>query len=223
MRKLWSRIAVPLLRSELGAQIMLYHGNLGLRLKMNSHWIFSDIAYSLCSGQPRRFLQLDEMNIDIIDPLVGLSPQLLNIYACITLETFEQQSLQTFNLLRALTQLTQCMPSLKDSSNQEKEILKSCADAYLEGAYIYLLCRRLRLPASHQQVEYHRNRLRQLLDLDILPLSGHLYRAVWPLLPAFILCVTCHDEEERYTLREGIVQELHQSGSYSVRASFPFP
>ena len=78
----------------------------------------------------------------MIDPLVGLSPQLLGIYAHATLETFEQQPLQTSELLRDLTQLTQRMPSMEDSSTRENEILKSCADAYLEGAYIYLLCRR---------------------------------------------------------------------------------
>ena len=135
---------MPSLRSEFSRQILLRHGNLGLRLKLHSHWIFSDMAHTLCPGQPRRFLQLDEKDIDIIDPLVGLSPQLLSIYACATLETFEQQPLHTSDLLRDLTQLTQCMPSMEDSSTQENEILKSCADAYLEGAYIYLLCRRQR-------------------------------------------------------------------------------
>lgn len=135
---------MPSLRSEFSRQVLLRHGNLGLRLKLHSHWIFSDIAHNLCPGQPRRFLQLDEKDIDIIDPLVGLSPQLLSIYACATLETFEQQPLHTSDLLRDLTQLTQCMPSMEDSSTQENEILKRCADAYFEGAYIYLLCRRQR-------------------------------------------------------------------------------
>lgn len=76
-------------------------------------------------------------------------------------------------------------------------------------------------------VQQHRNELYQLLDPWVLPLSGSLFRAVWPLVPAFILCVTCVDKEERHTLREGLVQDLHESGSYSVRVpshcTSPFP
>ena len=144
MRKSWSRTAVPLLRSEFSRQILLRHGNLGLRLKINSHWIFFDIVNTLCSGQSRRFLKLNEKDIDIIDPLVGLSPQLFSIYTCAILENFEQQSLQNSDLLRALTQLTHCMSSIEDSSTRENEVLKKCADACLEGAYIYLLYRRQR-------------------------------------------------------------------------------
>jgi len=144
MRKFWSRTAVPSLRSELGQQILLYHGNLGLRLKLNSYWIFSDITHTLCPGQPKGFLQMHEEDIDIIDPLVGLSPRLLSIYAYATLETLEQQPLQKSVLLRALTQITQRIPHIEDLSTQENEILKGCADAYLEGAYIYVLCRRQR-------------------------------------------------------------------------------
>jgi hypothetical protein len=70
-------------------------------------------------------------------------------------------------------------------------------------------------------VQQHRNKLYQLLNPEVLPLSGNLFRAVWPLVPAFILCVTCVDKEDRHTLREGLIQDLHKSGSYSVRVSSP--
>ncbi len=63
----------------------------------------------------------------------------------------------------------------------------------------------------------------QLLDPGVLPLSGSLYQAVWPLVPAFILCVTCVNKEERHTLREGLIQDLHESGGYSVRVPRLFP
>ena len=74
-----------------------------------------------------------------------------------------------------------------------------------------------RQPASNLTVQQHRNELYQLLDPTVLPLSGSLYSAVWPLAAAFILCVTCVDKEERHTLREGLIQDLHESGGYSVR------
>jgi len=68
-------------------------------------------------------------------------------------------------------------------------------------------------------VGFHRTALRTLLHPDVLPLSGLLFKAVWPLMPAFVLCITCSEVEERYALREGLIQDLHQSGSYSVRVS----
>ena len=67
-------------------------------------------------------------------------------------------------------------------------------------------------------VQHHRSELYQLLSPEVLPLFGDLYRAVWPLAAAFILCVTCVDEEERLKLQYGLIHELHQSESYSVRA-----
>lgn len=135
---------VPSLRSDLSQTTLLHYGNLGLRLKINSHWIFSDIAHALCPEQPKSFLQLDERTIDIIDPLVGLSPQLLHIYACATREISEQRPSHDSDLWQTLTGLTQRIPHNEDSSTRENEMLARCADAYLEGAHIYVLCRRHR-------------------------------------------------------------------------------
>lgn len=135
---------MPSLRSELSQITLRRYGNLGLRLKMNSHWIFSDICHALYLDQPRSFLHADEKTLNIIDPLVGLSPQLLHVYASVTWETSQRLPSKTSDLRQNLLKITQRLPRNASLSDQENEYLERCAHAYLEGAHIYLLCRRLR-------------------------------------------------------------------------------
>ncbi len=144
MKTLWTQQIVPSLRSNAVQTTLLNHGNLGLRLKMNSHWIFSDIACRLCPGQPSSFLSNGEGSLDEIDPLVGLSPKLLNIYAGVTWQLFKPQlpTTQETALLESLTSVRQHLPHLEGLSSRERKILVDCASAYLHGAYIYVLCRR---------------------------------------------------------------------------------
>jgi len=143
LRILWTQQIVPSLRSDAIQKALLHHGDLGLRLKINSHWIFSDIAYSLCPGQPSSFLSDREESLDDIDPLVGLSPRLLNIYARVTWQLLEPQlpGAHETALLEGLARLRQYLPHLEGLSSREGKILEDCASAYLHGAYIYVLCR----------------------------------------------------------------------------------
>ena len=77
-----------------------------------------------------------------------------------------------------------------------------------------------RLTVFNPTIQQHRNELRQLLSPETLPLSGISLRAVWPLAPAFILCVTCTDTDEKNNLEQGLIRELHQAGAYTVSLSF---
>ncbi|CAD6590456.1 MAG: hypothetical protein ASARMPREDX12_004376 [Alectoria sarmentosa] len=56
LRPYWTIYIVPMLRSDPVQRCLQQHGNLGLRLKLNSHWILSDIAHKLSRGQPASFL-----------------------------------------------------------------------------------------------------------------------------------------------------------------------
>jgi len=145
LKALWTLQVLPSLRSSSGAvqTALMKYGNLGLRLKLNSHWIFSDIACSLCPGQPGSFLLKDEQTLDEIDPLVGLSPRLLNIYADVTRESLTAQSIRTQSGLHdRLSEVIQHMPPrLKGLPEPEHKVLEDIAKAYLHGAHIYFLCR----------------------------------------------------------------------------------
>ena len=77
-----------------------------------------------------------------------------------------------------------------------------------------------RVTVFHPTVQQHRNELRQLLSPESLPLSGISLRAVWPLAPAIILCVTCVDTDEKNNLEQGLIRELHHAGAYTVSLSF---
>jgi len=144
LKTLWTKYIVPSLRSNAVQMTLLDHGDLGLRLKINSHWIFSDIAFRLCPSQPSSFLSSGEESLDEIDPLVGLSPKLLNIYAHVTWQLLEPRSptTQETAFLEGLTRVSQHLPHLGGLSSREGKILEDCASAYLHGAYIYVLCRR---------------------------------------------------------------------------------
>lgn len=197
---------------------LLRHKDLRLQLKINSHWIFSDIAHSLCSNQPSTFLLGCEDSSNVIDPLVGLSPRLLNIYVSVTWELLKANTTEVQGpvLHERLTEVNQYMSCLDDLFSWECKILEDCTTAYLHEAYIYVLCHyeqldgfiiasysansHFRQSASDSMIQQHQNKLWLLLNSEVLLLSGNLFWAVWSLVPAFIFCVTCSDQEERHTL-----------------------
>lgn len=129
-------------------------GTLASASKSTHIWIFSNIAYGFRPGQPNRFLWGDEQNSDEIDPLVGLSPKLLDIYAAVTweLQVIQPVSIQRKGLLERLTGVRQHMSHLMPLSGRKIQILADGASAYLHAAYVYALCR------------YHRKVLPTILD-----------------------------------------------------------
>lgn len=137
---------VPFLCSNPLQNTLLHHGDLGLRLKINSYWIFSDVAYGLYPEQPGSFLLDSERDLEEIDPLVGLSPSLLNIYASVTRESLGLQSRlgEETTLYDRLTRTSQQLPRISSLPDSKNRVLANCASAYLHGAYIYVLCRHQR-------------------------------------------------------------------------------
>lgn len=149
---------VPWLCSDRVQRTLQRYGDLGLRLKINSHWVFSDVACGLYLGQPKSFLSEGEEVLDEIDPLVGLSPRLLNIYANVTGKLAEAKShlVDGTGLRDGLQGLRQYIPHLEGLMGRKRTILENVASAYLHGAHLYILCRQERYvshtPASGKMV-----------------------------------------------------------------------
>ena len=81
---------------------------------------------------------------DLIDPLVGLSPQLLGIFAIMPYKTLQNEPLaagQESELRQALKRVDQKTPKYNDMSSSGAKILNDCARAYSHAAYVYVLCR----------------------------------------------------------------------------------
>lgn len=116
--------------------IVLKNGDLGLRMRINSHWIFSDIVYDMS------FLPDYKEYLEEIDPLVGLSPNLLTFYAAVTGELLEPKPVeaQKVDWYEQLIKVRQHLPDFENLSDRERKILKDCASAYLHRAFIYVLC-----------------------------------------------------------------------------------
>ena len=144
MVAVWIKFLVPLLRCERFQIALLEHGDLKLRLKLNSHWIFSDIAYSVHPGPRILFLPQDEELVDEIDPLIGVSPQLLNFIANVTWASCNRQesgSDASPGGFEALEGIKQRVPLTVGSPSREWELLEDIAESHWHAAYIYFLCR----------------------------------------------------------------------------------
>ena len=81
-----------------------------------------------------------EDTTDSIDPLVGLSPRLLKLFAEITWATRQRSAAQ--NLHTILWQLKQEVSV--EIPDRRQKMLKAVATAYWRTAQIYFLCRYLR-------------------------------------------------------------------------------
>ena len=141
MRGQWAK-SVRLLRDPAVQSRLLQHGDLSLCLKINSHWVFSDMVYQLYPGQPEQCFPEKWRNSPVIDPLLGMSPTLFNVFANTTKSAAGNCRDQAArNLFGEAVALKQHCPLNLVLSGYGKKVIEDVAKAYAHAAVIYILCR----------------------------------------------------------------------------------
>lgn len=113
-------------------------------MKVFSHVVLSDITCKRTEIKSIDFLLLiDQNDWAEVDPLVGLSPNLLHLIAMITQAVVRKDyEMTTFKeLLTGLNIMMQCAPKAADPRPETIQLVQLVGKAYHLGAKIYLQVR----------------------------------------------------------------------------------
>ena len=76
-----------------------------------------------------------------------------------------------------------------------EEVTSLVAESYVAAAQVYVLCRVFRYPPRHWEVQAHAQRIKRCIAM--LPTSGFLMTAQWPLFSFFVAAVLLYAPEDR--------------------------
>lgn len=143
LRAFWVKF-LPCLRTQTMQTRLLNCGCLSLCMKINSHWIFSDMVYRIDDAtQPEHCLPEEAQDSNQVDSLVGMSPKLLKIFADTTKYVAKRQwtSSGQSPLLHEAQRLQQCYPANSALDGLGRRMMSDIGGAYAQTAIIYILCR----------------------------------------------------------------------------------
>lgn len=167
MREYWG-VGLPMLRGEPMQFRLLQTNSLSLCLKINSHWVFSDMMTKIYIGQPQHCLPEKYRDSSVVDPLLGMSPKLFNILANTTRNVAQQQQGMTKPqaLYDEAHALQQNYPTHSALNDYGKQLMEDVASAYAQTVMIYILCR------LHRYAMLGRPVVRLNVQVDYLPLTN---------------------------------------------------
>ena len=143
LRKEWGASLYHLC-SEPVQEILIQTGSPSLVLELNSHWVFADIVSESFIAHMHDCLPESQQHVVEIDPLLGMSPKLLNLIARTTWHAHTLGGSSEFaeeEIYGEINFLQQKVAASAHLSTRGRTFFEDIGTSNLHMAQIYVLCR----------------------------------------------------------------------------------